>query len=150
MTGFHSTFWKKIASIFFETNAFNPINFKVNDTIQPTVELSSPTSIIRTGSASSGTLYTTPTNQDFFLTHINILGLDVSSSDGTATITFTKASDNSQYSFVVLTHNGSVVRDMNFEKHPILLARNSAVNFTVNAADGAEAMIAGYLGSDRS
>ena len=66
---------------------------KVNDEIQPTIEVFTPCNIVRSGTATNSTtatIYTTPTNQDFYLTAVTLSYIkDVTSTSTSSAITAT-------------------------------------------------------------
>jgi len=71
MIPLHSTHLKKVYSDNLETNSIQPVNLIASEVLQPTIEIKPTNNIIR--HAESGeTVFTTPTDKDFFLTNIII------------------------------------------------------------------------------
>lgn len=141
MAGFHSTFWKKIASVLFETNAFNPVEWKVNTDFQPVINVE-PEIIVFTSD------FTTKTNADFFVTNIGGACVGDGVNPGSANIILTVANGTTQ---TFLCQTG--VADSNsisilFPKQGLKLKRGTNQQIGLASASDS-AFIAGYYGSDR-
>lgn len=152
-TGLHNTAIKKDASTIFETNSLQPINFELETDIQPVVAVE-PTLISRSLNV-AGTLFTTPSDRDFFLTSIAVSAeIDPASGSGSSYIEYTNA-DGISALFGCLVASGVVdggstnSNSIVFPKRGILLTKGSAITAT-SSASGAFFHITGYYGSDRS
>lgn len=151
MLGLKSTFLKKLFSESVETNSLTPINPEISQTIIPTLNLDPNIEIVKAGSVTTTTIYTTPTDKDFYLTNLHlsafaddalINSITVTKYNG-ETVTFTATSSG----FLETAHAGDNI-NLTFPMKGIKLAKNSAIT-SVGGATGTY-IIAGYLGSDRS
>lgn len=136
-----------------EINAYDsPLNECV-DIIQPIVKIEPYISVLRT--ASAGTIYTTPTNNDFYLTNVVINGGSEAGGTGFVECTFTTADGRSQSIKLIiaadaLTGAGNNSLSINFPMRGLKLARNSAVALAQGGTIDQSITIAGYEGSNRS
>lgn len=147
-----STFIKKLFGQQTENN--NLINAmvdpKMSDTIIPTLSIQPYIDIVK-GATSSTTLYTTPTDRDFFLTLVSLTANIAAGSSGNSTITFTLPSSEA----VTLTAcaasdgtAGSGVSDSalshNFGSRGILLKRGTTIASSLDSGVVGSFTIAGY------
>lgn len=65
---------KRQADIF-NTKHANHMSSKVNDNITPTIEIAPTLHIVKNLSGDSGTLYTTPSDKDFYLTNLTVIAM---------------------------------------------------------------------------
>lgn len=148
----HSTALKKSASDILETNAYDKGADQVEEK-QRMVILNEPYLDIYRSVVTASTIFTTPSNNDFFLTSAGIT--HGSSTTSLATITFvtwdgqTRTLDCQTSTAGTLTDgvNNSIVAQ--FGKRGLKLAKNSAISFAFSGISGS-AFIVGYTGSDRS
>lgn len=157
----HSTALKKNASEIFETNAFDPAFNQVMPQLVPTVAIEPK--LIYAQATSASTIFTTPTDKDFFLTNMNISIADDATVPATGTydgvITFT-TEDGVSHTFKcelalasLSTSPPNAQNSITFPMRGLKLARNSTLvsSFGGGATPtGRFFAIAGYIGSDRS
>lgn len=153
MAGVHSTFLKKTFSDVVETNSLEPINLEVTNTIIPVLQMDPNQNIVRSGDT-TGTLFTTPSQYDFWLTTIFLSCWNDTTGPtaGLAALTFTPRG-GSAVTYKVQTdaagNNGPNAVSLAFPMRGILLEKNSAI--TISGIAGlCDIVITGYTGSDRS
>lgn len=149
MIELHNSAIKKDASIIFETNALNNKTIdKVNEFIQPVVEVQ-PTELIHkftSGSQISLTIYTTPTDYLFYLKDI-VLNCSPDSAGTTVQITFTDYNDQTFNYLIWGAETSPNNTNIHFPFKGLKLKKNS--NIIVTCENGFCA-ITGYKDSDRS
>lgn len=98
----------------------------------------------------SGTVYTTPTDKEFYLTDTHLAGtVSAASTSATQTITITPLGQaavicNSLYLRTLITNDAtSGVSNFSFSK-PILLARGSAITYAQANCNAQDCVIFGY------
>lgn len=145
-TSVHNTFLLREASEIFETNSTRPINFKIDDKLRPVVTVMPDIDIVRTAQASA-TLFTTPTDRDFFLTNV---WLSNNGDEGVSYITFVTFDGITQKIQLAngVLELGNSATSVVFPMRGVRLQKNSPIVF--NATVSGSGMIAGYRGSDRS
>lgn len=158
MRGTHSTAVQKFASDILESNSLQPQIFGIADNMQPTIAVEPYIDVVQVLN-SAGTIYTTPSDKEFFLTNIYLSGITTpSSTAGEVEITFTPSNGNARTIRMGVPNPGvGTTVDIGGEAHlsilfplrGVKLQKNTTITlaFTV---DSASSMIAGYLGSDRS
>jgi len=150
MFGTHNTFLKKIFSRKVETNSLEPLNIEVSKTIVPTLSLEPSVNIVKVISSTGG-IYTTPTDKDFYLTGYVLQGINNSSTNtlGTATIQYQLENGDT------ISHTASSELDglgsptvikVDFPKG-CLLSKNITIAVTI--ANAGNVLIHGFTGSDR-
>jgi len=141
----HNTFLLREASQIFETNSTRPINFQIEDIMRPVVVVQPDLDIVRTTQA-SGTVFTTPVRNDFFLTNIWLSN----TADGVSYVDFITEDGIAQR--VQLAGGASglecTATHIQFPLRGVKLQKNSAISCNISATGSV--MIAGYRGSDRS
>ena len=146
-----------------ETNFALKIDERVEKTPSaiPVIEVgikgSKNISIVESGTATnatSTTIYTTPTDQDFYLTFAS---LHVNNADAAGTSTLiqltivvnsVRKAILSQVARVSTNHSGRAASIFQSDRHPIKVDRGSTITLTLNAtsaSDLAVANIAGYI-----
>jgi len=148
----HNTAIKKWASHLFETNASRPIDFKLSEVIQPTVLVQPYIDVVRNSSSSgTTTLFTTPTDKEFYLTNVVLEGYSESGVvSGEVSFEFVTY-DGVTRQISIATDNtaaaGSVALSVPFPMRGVLLAKSSNVTITIT---NGSAFMAGYTASDRA
>lgn len=89
------------------------------------------------GNTLSTTIYTTPSNKDFFLVGFDIaLSQDATSINSAARLTATLPSNEAVSMGRIVVNPGSILTSItsnqNFGNHPMKLARNSTINMVVS------------------
>jgi len=149
----YSTNILKNASEILETNAMSEKVSEINGSVQPTIKIEPYINILKTDTAATATIYTTPTDKDFYLTNAAISCNVGGGAAGTATLTFVLRSGETQTINAVVTSDigdsTAVTLPIQFPLRGLLLAKGSTIVSTSNT-DVQSFTIAGYLGSDRS
>jgi len=152
----HNTKIKKWLSEILGQNYMNSGVVLSSDTVIPTVEVSPRIDIFRSVTTTD-TIYTTPSDRDFYLTNV---AMTVANNTSLATNTVTFVDENgvtrtvylhSTFTVGTAESTGTAASiSITFPFRGILLARGSAISYSMAAADLGSGMIAGYLGDDRS
>jgi len=152
------TWLKRLANGIFELHPTDTGIDHVNEEIQPVVEIQPYIDILRSVTSTS-TVFTTPSDRDFYLTNINLTtnsDADVPG-DGTISLVVTPKQGAAQTITLIApqvattaTSGSDTTNTMNiiFPFRGVLLARSSAISATISTAGCA--VIAGYQASDRS
>lgn len=153
----HNTAVKKNASEILETNALSKPIQLISDIMVPIVDIQPKIDVFRatSGSGEVKTIYTTPTDKDFYLTGLSVhaWGDTTGLTHGLVFVTITPKDTPAQ--MITLntdespgTANASAVLVLNFPMRGLLLEKGSAVSCDFDTT-GAVTMH-GYIGSDRS
>jgi len=148
----HNSHIKKNASEIFETNAFDDSIQEVNNVITPVVSVEPTINVVRCTNSTTS-IYTTPTDKDFYLTNIamNCAADNAGPTPGQVTIVFTPR-DGTAQTFSLFTETSATGENsisIQFPMRGVLLAKGVVISATFSGGGG-HMMIAGYLGSDRS
>lgn len=151
MVFFRQSWLKRLWSEQLATNNSQVPDIQVPSIVQPTISIEPELNILRSATSAT-TLYTTPSDKDFYLTSISLSG----SSNASATVTLTVTTfDNASRTINLQVSNGGVLNDsvnnslnMIFPMRGLKLARNSTVALSFNSST-ASANIAGYTAGDR-
>lgn len=154
----HNTAIKKNASFIFETNVNDKPIDEVIEKIQPTVEIQPYINIVRSRD-STGAIYTTPTDKNFYLTGYSFsAAAEVATATAYTSLNFVLADGTSVSSAILLdgTDGVGALQGTNgqinetFPFRGVLLQKNSAITLTLGAGHSCVALISGYTDSDRS
>lgn len=156
----HNTALLKNASEVLETNAFDKLSL-IDDKIQPIVKIEPYIDVVESVNAvvqtSDMTVYTCPTDKDFYLTNVSLsVGANIAVFGG-AYLDFTLANNReSEISVLAIATDTGLGYsipttnsiNMTFPKRGVLLKKGSVIKVSFDA--GGTANIAGYTSSDRS
>jgi hypothetical protein len=152
MFGTHNTYIKKLFSNNFETNALEPVNIELSKVVVPTVNLLPYNDVVRT-IAATGTIYTTPTDKDFFLTGfcLSMYGDTEEPFQGSAQISFITEDEITQTFWIKSIENGNGAYSIShtFPLRGVRLKKGSDISFTAPGSLS-NCLINGYVASDRS
>jgi hypothetical protein len=148
----HNTFLNRVFNELIETNALNPAYLSIGNQGIATIQLQPYIDVVRTSQeiGGNGTMYTTPTDKDFYLTnfHLTCYG-DGVSTQGTATLQFVTRDNHTIVQQLATSATGmdSNATSVIFPMRGVLLAKGSTI--TSSVVNGV-ILIAGYVGSGRS
>jgi len=149
MSFIRNTDLKKSYSEQVGTNSLSPTDVKMYDVGIPTIDLSPTPNFVKSLINTSGTIYTTPLDRDFYLMGFCMFArADSGVSVGSCDISFYPDGINrAQTNVGVATEvsgTGEISLSYNFPNRGILIQRNTAIVVTIGDGGGT-CMIVGYL-----
>lgn len=149
----HSNSIKKLISSILGTNANTAQIDKAADILQPIIDITPDMNIIK-GSlidGAGGTLYTTPTDKNFYWCGFHATVKNGAALGPTAdTITFTLPDGSNRNIFLQADDTVYNTCVLTFGKRGILLKKGTVISYTQQTTEDASATIWGYTGDDRA